>query len=46
MFAMPVAYLVDESGVITHDVAVGTDAILNLLAGVATLFHEAREVVR
>jgi len=45
IFATPVAYLVDESGVIIHDVAVGSDAILNLLAQVATLFHEARELV-
>jgi peroxiredoxin len=32
MFATPVAYLIDEAGVIVHDVAVGTDAILGLLA--------------
>jgi len=31
MFATPVAYLIDEEGVITHDVAVGTEAILGLL---------------
>ena len=31
MFATPVAYLVDEEGVIARDVAVGTDAILGLL---------------
>jgi peroxiredoxin len=31
MFATPVAYLIDEQGVITHDVAVGVDAILELL---------------
>jgi peroxiredoxin len=30
MFATPVAYLIDESGVITHDVAVGVDQILAL----------------
>ena len=32
MFATPIAYLIDEAGVIRHDVAVGTDAILGLLA--------------
>jgi len=32
MFATPIAYLIDEQGVIAHDVAVGMDAILGLLA--------------
>lgn len=31
MFATPVAYLIDDAGIIVHDVAVGTDAILDLL---------------
>ena len=31
MFATPVAYLIDEQGVIAKDVAVGSDAILQLL---------------
>lgn len=31
MFATPVGYLIDELGVITKDVAVGADAILNLV---------------
>jgi peroxiredoxin len=31
MFATPVAYLIDEHGVIANDVAIGTDAILELL---------------
>lgn len=31
MFATPIAYLIDEAGVIAHDVAVGTDAILDLM---------------
>ncbi len=31
MFATPIAYLIDEAGVITHDVALGQDAILDLL---------------
>jgi peroxiredoxin len=30
MFATPVAYLIDERGVILHDVAVGADAIMRL----------------
>jgi peroxiredoxin len=34
MFATPVAYLIDENGVIAHDVAVGVEAILELMAGV------------
>ena len=32
MFATPVAYLIDEAGVITHDVAVGVEPILLLLS--------------
>ena len=32
MFATPIAYLIDEAGVIVRDVAVGTDGILALLA--------------
>ena len=32
MFATPIAYLIDEQGVILHDVAVGSDSILELLA--------------
>ena len=31
MFATPIAYLIDEKGIILHDVAVGTDAIQRLL---------------
>jgi|SRR6266850_186110 len=31
IFATPVAYLIDERGVITHDVAVGVEAILALM---------------
>lgn len=30
MFATPVAYLIDETGTITHDVTIGADAILAL----------------
>ena len=32
-FATPVAYLIDEAGLIAHDVAVGVDAILRLMQG-------------
>ena len=32
MFATPMAYLIDESGVIAHDVAVGVEPILELMA--------------
>lgn len=32
MFATPIAYLIDENGVIAADVAVGSDAILGLVA--------------
>jgi peroxiredoxin len=31
MFATPIAYLIDETGFVVHDVAVGTDAILDLM---------------
>ena len=31
MFATPVAYLIDEAGIIAHDVAVGLGPILRLL---------------
>ena len=32
MFATPIAYFIDEVGVILRNVAVGSDAILELLA--------------
>ena len=35
MFATPVAYLVDETGIILEDVAVGVPAILALMAKAA-----------
>jgi hypothetical protein len=34
MLATPMAYLIDEAGVIAHDVAVGTDAIRDLMCRV------------
>jgi hypothetical protein len=36
IFATPAAYLIDEEGVIAHDVAVGVEPILNLLASIPT----------
>ena len=36
MFATPIAYLIDEVGVITHDVALREEAILKLLSAAAT----------
>jgi hypothetical protein len=36
MFATPIAYLIDEAGVVTHDVAVGEDAIRRLLTEAKT----------
>jgi peroxiredoxin len=42
MFATPVAYLIDENGVIAADVVTGTDAILALLASTATGQTERR----
>ena len=44
MFATPIAYLVDEAGVIRHDVAVGADAILGLIARTARLLDETPEL--
>jgi peroxiredoxin len=40
MFATPVAYLIDEMGVIINDVAVGMDRILALLAQASTKTNE------
>jgi len=31
MFATPIAYLIEESGIIAHDVAVGVESILALM---------------
>jgi hypothetical protein len=39
MFATPIAYLIDEAGVIAHDVAVGEDGIRELLIGAARMVH-------
>ena len=37
MFATPMAYLIDETGIITRDVAVGVDKIIDLM-------HNAKEL--
>jgi peroxiredoxin len=44
MFATPVAYLINEQGVIVHDVAVGTDAILDLMARAERMVEYAEAV--
>ena len=44
MFATPIAYLIDESGIIVNDVAVGTDAILELMASATRLLEAAHEL--
>jgi hypothetical protein len=44
MFATPVAYMVDQAGVISHDVAVGVESIQTLMAEMATGPLEARRV--
>ena len=45
MFATPIACLIDEAGVIAHDVVVGTDAIQDLLGREERLRAETQEVV-
>jgi hypothetical protein len=40
MFATPIAYLIDEQGVIAANVAVGTDAILVLAIGKEQIVRE------
>jgi peroxiredoxin len=45
MFATPIAYLIDEAGIIAQDVAVGTDAIVELMARAETLLHDSRDAL-
>jgi peroxiredoxin len=40
MFATPSAYFINEAGVIAHDVAVGADAILELMVGADRVARE------
>jgi peroxiredoxin len=44
MFATPIAYLIDEAGVISQDIAVGADAILNLMAGAGRWVPDSEEL--
>jgi peroxiredoxin len=45
MFATPIAYLIDEQGIIEHDVAVGVEPILALAQRPAPLYVEAETAV-
>ena len=45
MFATPIAYLIDEAGVITQDVAVGADSILGLIARIEPLLRDTQAVL-
>ena len=45
MFGTPIGYLIDDKGIITKDVAVGAEPILNLLADNATATQSKRGVV-
>jgi peroxiredoxin len=42
MFATPIAYLIDEAGIVAHDVAVGVDSILELMSVAAATTHVNR----
>jgi len=44
MFATPIAYLIDEAGIITHDIAVGVEPILELVSTAALPDRERRLV--
>ena len=44
MFATPIAYMVDQAGIISHDVAVGVEAIQSLFAKMASGPLEAQRV--
>jgi peroxiredoxin len=46
MFATPIAYLIDEAGVITHDVAVGVGPILGLMADLKNQANEKELTIR
>ena len=46
MFATPVAYLINERGVITADVAVGVEPILSLLLNANSQAHEQELAIR
>src|SRR6266851_4780631 len=46
MFATPMAYLIDEAGVITYDVAVGVEPILVLMAKATGSAAESHAIAR
>ena len=46
MFATPIAYLIDEAGIITHDVAVGVEPILDLMADMNNQANEKKLTMR
>jgi AhpC/TSA family len=46
MFATPIAYLIDEDGVIAADVTVGLEPILSLLSGAAAPVNGRRKAPR
>jgi len=45
MFATPIAYLIDEAGVIVQDAAVGVEPILRLMEGAVESFREPNKVL-
>ncbi len=45
MFATPIGYLIDEQGIITADVAVGVEPILNLVSGNGMLTNDQAKAV-
>ena len=46
MFATPAAYFIDEQSVITHDVAMGSDAILELMARALPSLEQSASAIR
>jgi hypothetical protein len=46
MFATPIAYLIDESGAIARNVAVGIDGILDLMPRAERVRDEVREAAQ
>jgi hypothetical protein len=43
-FATPIAYFIEEAGIIASDVVVGTEAILELMARAERLRHARQDV--
>jgi hypothetical protein len=44
IFATPVAYLIDPGGLIVADIAVGADAILDMMSKANDLLRAAQEI--